>query len=181
MITEQQMELLKQYKERSFVSCLLAEQSHNHYVFVKNIINIPLIVTNSAMVIINAIITDQDLLKVLNILLNSSTGLILSLISNFKIYENIQQFHQLQIKFNKLSHQIDSKITNDINNISTEYISSVVDDYDGIYESIEFNFPNSIKKRIKKQFEEKLSLPTSLTVDIISCEDKNCCIQPASP
>jgi len=181
MITEQQMELLKQYKEKAFVSCLLAEQSHSRYVFIKNIINIPLIVTNSAMVIINAIITDQDLLKVLNIILNSSTGLILSLISNFKIYENTQQFHQLQIKFNKLSHQIDSKITNDINNISTEYISSVVDDYDGIYESIEFNFPNSIKKRIKKQFQEKLSLPTSLTVDIISCEEKNCCIQPASP
>ena len=34
---------------------------------------------------------------VLTLILNSSTGLILSLISNFKIYENIQQYHQLQI------------------------------------------------------------------------------------
>jgi hypothetical protein len=180
MITEQQMELLKQYKEKAYVNSLLCEQSHNYYVFIKNIINIPLIITNSAMVIINAIITDQDLLKVLNIILNSSTGLILSLISNFKVYENIQQFHQLQIKFNKLSHQIDSKITNDINNISTEYVSSVVDDYDAIYESIEFQFPNPIKKRIKKQFENKLSLPTSLTVEIVShCEEKSCCVKPA--
>lgn len=113
-----------------------------------------MIVTNSAMVIINAIIAGQDLLKVLNIILNLSTGLILSLISNFEIYENIQQFHQLQIKFNKLSHQIDSKITNDINNISTEYISSVVDGYDAIYESIEFNFPNAIKKELKNNFKK---------------------------
>jgi hypothetical protein len=60
MITEQQMELLRQYKEKAFVSCLLAEQSHSHYVFIKNIINILLIITNSAMVIINAIIADQD-------------------------------------------------------------------------------------------------------------------------
>lgn len=176
MISNEQFELLKQYKERSYVSCLLAEQSHNYYVFIKNIINIPLIITNSAMVIINAIIIDQDLLKVLNIILNSSTGLILSLISNFKVYENIQQFHQLQIKFNKLSHQIDSKITNDINNISVEYINSVIDDYDAIFESIEFQFPNHIKKRIKDQFKEHLSLPTSLSVDLVNnCESRSCC------
>jgi hypothetical protein len=128
------------------------------------------------MVIINAIILDQDLLKVLNIILNSSTGLILSLISNFKVYENIQSFHQLQIKFNKLCHIIDSKLTNDINNISVEYINSVVDDYDAIYESIEFQFPNHIKKRIKNQFQDKLSLPTYLTVDLVNnCESKSCC------
>ena len=100
MITEEQKQLLISYKDKSFVSTLLAEQSYNYYSFIKNIINIPLIITNSAMVIINATIEDQNLLKVLNIILNSSTGLILSLISNFKIYENIQQFHQLQIKFN---------------------------------------------------------------------------------
>jgi len=176
MISNEQFELLKQYKERSYVSSLLAEQSQSYYVFIKNIINIPLIITNSAMVIINAIIIDQDLLKVLNIILNSSTGLILSLISNFKVYENIQQFSQLQIKFNKLSHQIDSKITNDINNISVEYINSVVDDYDNICESIEFQFPNHIKKRIKNQFKDFLSLPTSLSVDLVNnCETNSCC------
>jgi hypothetical protein len=32
-------------------------------------------------------ITDQDTLKILNIILNSSTGLILGLISKFKIHE----------------------------------------------------------------------------------------------
>lgn len=176
MITDKQMELLKQYKDKAFVSCILAEESHAHYVFIKNIINIPLIITNSAMVIINACITDDNLLKILNIILNSSTGLILSLISNFKVYENIQQFKQLQIKFNKLCHQIDSRITNDVDNISAEYVSSVVEDYDQIYESIEFQFPTDIKKRIKKQFQDKLSLPTSLTIDIITCDDSySCC------
>ena len=79
MITEQQIELLKQYKDKAFISALLAEESHSYYIYVKNLINIPLIITNSAMVIINAIIIDQDLLKVLNIILNSTTGLVLSL------------------------------------------------------------------------------------------------------
>ncbi len=76
-------------------------------------INIPLIICNSAMVCINSSITDQELLKILNIILNSSTGLILSLISNFKIYEHITQYYQLQIKCTKLSHLIDGKLSND--------------------------------------------------------------------
>ena len=74
------------------------------------------------MVCINSIIIEQDLLKILSIILNSSTGLILSLISIFKLYEHIQQYHRLQIKFNKLCHQIDSKMTNDLDNINNDFI-----------------------------------------------------------
>ena len=99
MITTQQQLLLKQYQEKSFVSSILAEEACSYFSFIKNIINIPLIICNSAMVCINSSISDQELLKILNIILNSSTGLILSLISNFKIYEKIQQYHQLQIKY----------------------------------------------------------------------------------
>jgi hypothetical protein len=66
MITEKQQELLQQYKERSFVSSILAEEACNYFSFIENIINIPLIICNSAMVCINSTINDQDLLKVLN-------------------------------------------------------------------------------------------------------------------
>ena len=64
------------------------------------------------MVCIKSIIVDQDFLKILKKILNSSTGLILSVIRNLNLYEHIQQYHQLQIKFNELCHQIDSKMTN---------------------------------------------------------------------
>ena len=114
MITQVQELLLKQYKEKAFISALLCEESCNYYSFIKNMINIPLIVSNSVMVCINSIIEDQDTLKILNIILNSSTGLILGMISNFKVYEKINQYHQLYIKFNKLSNSIVSKLTNDI-------------------------------------------------------------------
>lgn len=33
MITEEQIELLKQYKEKAFVSALLSEESYNYYNF----------------------------------------------------------------------------------------------------------------------------------------------------
>ena len=97
-MTEEQLNLLKKYRELTYINSLLAEQSYNYYVFIKNLVNIPLIIVNSAMVVINATITDEQLLKILNIILNSSTGLILSLISNFKIYESIQSF-QLSINY----------------------------------------------------------------------------------
>ena len=178
MITEQQLELLKQYKDKSYINTLLAEQSYDYFNFVKNIINIPLILCNTIMVIINSIITDQDLLKILNIILNSSTGLIISMISNFKIYEKIQQYHQLQIKFNKLNHQIDSKINNDMSNITSDYIIGVIEDYDQILESIEYTFPTKIKNRIKKQYENKMTLPSSLSVEIVEmCKDSKCCVK----
>ena len=74
MVTDQQLELLKQYKDKSYINALLAEQSYDYYDFVKNIINTPLIICNTAMVIINSIIDNQDLLKILNIILNSSTA-----------------------------------------------------------------------------------------------------------
>ena len=127
------------------------------------------------MVCINSIITDQDTLKVLNIILNSSTGLILGMISNFKIYKKINQYHQLYIKFNKLANLIDSKMMNELENININFIENIVDDYNNITESQEFSFPNKIRNRIKKQYENKLSLPLSLNADIIVCEKKSCC------
>ena len=176
MITNQQLELLKQYKDKSFINALLAEEGYNHYNFLKNIINIPLIVCNTAMVIINSLISNEDLLKILNIILNASTGLILSLISNFKIYEHITLYHQIQIKFSKLNHLIDSKLTNDIDNINTDFITNIIEDYDLILEGMEFSFPSGIRKRIKEQYEGKLTLPASLSVDIVECKT-DCCVR----
>ena len=178
MINENQKILLISYKEKCFINSILAEETFNYYNFIKNIINIPLIICNSVMVCINSIIEDQKLLKILNIILNSSTGLILSLISNFKIYENIQHNHQLQIKFNKLCHQIDSKITNDEASITPDYIQSIIEDYDQIIEGQEFSFPSKIKIKIKKQYEGKLALPQSLSVDLVElCDNDRCCVK----
>lgn len=174
-ITNQQEILLKQIKEKAFISSILSEQSYNYFCFAKNIINIPLIICNSGMVCINSIIEDQNTLKILNIILNSSTGLILSLISNFKIYEQINQFHQLNIKFNKLNNLIDSKFINDYENITSDFINNIINDYETIIESQEYNFPEKIKIRVKKQYEGKLTLPIALNCDIVECNLKNSC------
>jgi hypothetical protein len=128
------------------------------------------------MACINGSVEDQNTIKVSNIILNSSTGLTLSFITNFKIYDHISQYHQLQIKINKLSHSIDSKITNEIDNINADYIQNIIEDYDSICESQEFAFPNEIKNRIKNQYINKMSLPSTLSADIVECKtDGLCC------
>ena len=177
-VSNQQLTLLQAYKDKSFISSILAEESYNYYVFIKNLINIPLIITNSGMVVINSIITDDNLLKILNIILNASTGLILSLISNFKIHENINQFNQIRIKYTKLSHLIDNKIISD-EIITNEFIKSVVEDYDQITENFDVIYPNHIKQKIKRQYETKMTLPASIAADVVlvcNNDSNNCCV-----
>lgn len=176
MITSQQEILLKQYQEKSFISALLAEEACNYYHMIKNIVNIPLIICNSIMVCINSIIIDPDLLKILNIILNTSTGLILSLISSFKIYEHITLFNQLRIKYTRISHLLDTKLTNEIDKIDNDFIQSIINEYDTITETNEYQFPLHIRAKIKKQYETKLSLPSSLAVEIVECDSK-CCVK----
>lgn len=174
MITEQQKSLLNTYRDRAFINAILAEQSCNYYNWIKNIINIPLIISNTAMVAINGSVDDQQLLKILNIILNSFTGLILSFISNFKVYENINQFKLIQGKFSKLSHLIDNKLANDNEELTPEFVNNVIQDYDDIIDGIEFQYPTQIRNKIKKQYEGKISLPSSLSVDIVECKTQCC-------
>ena len=70
MISTQQRLLFKQNQERRFVSSILAEEACNYLSFIKNSIDIPLIICNYAMVCISSSITDQELLKILNIMKN---------------------------------------------------------------------------------------------------------------
>lgn len=174
MITDNQLELLKSYKDKSFVMMLLCEQSYNEYTFIKNIINIPLILVNTAMTILNSAVFDANDMKIPNILLNSTTGVIIGLISSFKIYEKIQSFHQLQGKFNKLSSGIESKMIK-MEEITEDDIRNVIDVYDNLIDSIDYPISEKIKNRIKKQFQEKVDLPSILSVDFVVCKDR-CCV-----
>ncbi len=124
------------------------------------------------MVCVSSIIPDQDTLKILNtsIILNSSTGRILGLISNFKIYEKINQsYHQLYIKFKKLSIFIDTKTTNELDTIGNDFIESNINDYNNVLEQQDYPYPSATRKRVKKHSEDKMTLPLSLSADIVEC------------
>ena len=168
------LELLKSYKDKAYIMGILCELSNNHYTFVKNMINIPLILINTSMTILNSIIEDSNDLKIPNIILNSLTGVIIGLVSSFKVYEKIQTFHQLQSKFNKLTSNIEKELILNIDDITSDEINNFIETYDNLIDNMEYPISHSIKDKVKKKFEEKLTLPAILTVDIVECRD-NCC------
>jgi hypothetical protein len=47
--------------------------------------------------------------------------------------------------------------------------------YDSICENQEFGFPTKIKNRIKNQNINKMSLPSSLSADIVECKSDGLC------
>lgn len=175
MITNIELELLKSYKDKAYIMSLLCEQSYNHYSFVKNLINIPLILINTSMTILNSIIENSNDLKIPNIILNSSTGLIIAFVSQYKLYEKINEFHQLQNKFNKLSTNIEKKLILDIEGLSDNDINGYIETYDILIDNMVYPISDDIKNKIKKQFKEKLALPAILSVDIIECKN-SCCV-----
>ncbi len=81
------------------------------------------------------------------------------------------------MKYTKSTHLIDSKITNDIETIDNDFIQQIINDYDTISDSCDYSFPLSVRKKVKKAYENKLSLPSSLSFDLVTvCENNICCI-----
>ena len=65
---------------------------------------------------------------------------------------------------------------NEPDNITTDFINTVISHYDGIIDTIEITFPNHIKKKIKNEYKDIQTLPTSLSVSIVEvCDTNRCC------
>mgnify|MGYP003345814178 CR=1 FL=1 len=154
MNTNLELELLKSYKDKAYIMGILCELSYNHYTFVKNMINVPLILINTAMTVLNSVIENSNDLKIPNIILNSLTGVIIGLVSSFKVYEKIQTFHQLQSKFNKLTSNIEKKLILNIDDITSDEINNFIETYDNLIDNIEYPISHNIKDKVKKSLKK---------------------------
>ena len=105
-------------------------------------------------------------MKICNIVLNAWTSLILSLVGNFKLPEQFANFSQLQLKFNSLCHKIEDRLSIDLENTNVEHIRAIINDYDALYEQLDYAFPNFIKNRVKKVYSGKKTLPNILNCEI---------------
>ena len=87
-ITDQQIKLLESYRDKSYITSILCSQSEEHFSFIRSMVNIPLILSSSVMTILNSMNdSNSNEIKVCNIVLNSATATILSLIGNFHLTE----------------------------------------------------------------------------------------------
>ena len=116
------------------------------------------------MTVLNSSDFDPVTMRIPNIVLNSSTSLILSLINNYKLPEKCQTFRNKSIKYMHLTNQIEDSLTNEIYNIAVDKIRNYINEYDSISESLEYGFPSHIKNRIGKRFIDKKKLPNVLNM-----------------
>ena len=87
---------------------LLCTKASSHWSFVKFCFNIPLVLTSSAMCIINSISEDANAIKIPNIIVNAVSVLIMSLNNSIKASEKFEIFKKLSHQFMVLSQEIES-------------------------------------------------------------------------
>ena len=165
MITTEQIQLLKIYQDKAYVSAILCDKSSNYYSLLKNIFNVPLILASSLMSILNSSQIEENKLKYINIIVNALTALILSLANNFKFQERATNFKTQGNKFNKLVHSIEDNLVNELNNITTDTLRNFITTYDNINENVDFDFPYHIKQDVRRFFLNQRVLP-----NILNCE-----------
>ena len=166
-ISSEQIKLLESYRDKAYITSILCSQSAEHFSFLRSIVNIPLILSSSTMTVLNSMDEGtNNNMKYANIVLNAWTSLILSLVGNFKLPEQATNFSQIQVKMNKLTHQIEDKLSIDLESCKIEDIRHFINDYDTLYEQLDYSFPNFIKNRVKKIYSGKKVLPNILNCEI---------------
>ena len=86
---------------------LLCTKACTHWNMVKFCFNIPLVLTSSAMCIINSISEDANRMKIPNIIVNAISVLIMSLDNSVKASEIFESFKRLSQQFMMLSQEIE--------------------------------------------------------------------------
>ena len=89
---------LQDYRDKAYISNIMCELSCEFYTLIRQIINVPLILSSSIMTVMNSWSFNENELKIANIVLNASTSLLLSLTGNFRISEKIGSFRALGLK-----------------------------------------------------------------------------------
>jgi len=104
--------------------CLLCSKASTYWSVVKFCFQIPLVLTSSAMLIINSVSEDANVVKVPNIVVNAISVLLMSLNNTVKAGEKCELFHRLGQQFLVLSGQIENDVEvteNDFNIIAVKY------------------------------------------------------------
>ena len=149
-LQKEHIKLLQNIKDKAFVTSILCSKSCAFFSWIKTLINVPLILSSGAMTILNSMNDINTIeIKYANIVLNSCTVTILSLIGNFKLAERELSFRQAQIKMDKLYHNIEDKLLIDPSNCNIEDVRDIIKEYIIIYEHLEYPIPDFIRERFK--------------------------------
>jgi hypothetical protein len=130
---------------------LLCSKANGYWSMVKFIFQIPLVLTSSAMCIINSVSEDANEVKIPNIVVNAISVLIMSLNNSIKASEKCDLFRRLSQQFLLLAGQIenDNEITDsDFQLIALKYENLI---NDCLFEEI----PNRYKLAVAESFKNR--------------------------
>jgi cell division protein FtsB len=117
--------------DKSEAMTLLTTKAASHWSFIKFCFNIPLVITSSAMCIINSISEDARTVKIPNIVVNAISVLIISLNNSIKAGEKFELFKKLSQQFMQLSQEIENieeEITKEKADILTLKYDNLIND-----------------------------------------------------
>ena len=136
---------------------LLTNKASGYWSMVKFAFNIPLVLTSSAMCIINSISQDANEVKVPNIVVNAISVLIMSLNNSIKASEKCDLFRRLSQQLLLLTGKIENDDIIDENEFKILAMS-----YENLVNDIEFSdIPNRYKEQVMESFKDRY-LPLQL-------------------
>jgi len=142
---------LQKLLDKSECLVLLCSSACNYWSFIKFLFSIPLVLTSSAMCIINSISDDANAIKIPNIIVNAVSVLIVSLNNSIKASEKEEGFKKLSQQFLSLTQEIDA--FDDENIITTDKYNMLVLKYDNLINDCSFEeIPTRYKLSASKSF-----------------------------
>ena len=143
--------------DKSEVMTLLTSKAATHWSLVKFCFNIPLVLTSSAMCIINSITDNAEDVKIPNIIVNAISVLIMSLNNSIKVPEKYELFKKLSQQFMTLSQEVES-----CDNMDKEKYNVFLLKYDNLAQDCLFeDIPHRYKQEVIKSFTSRF-LPIQL-------------------
>ena len=145
-------ERIEKLLSKSEAMVLLCSKASGYWSMIKFAFNIPLVLTSSAMCIINSISEDANEVKIPNIVVNAISVLIISLNNSIKASEKCDLFRRLSQQFLLLAGQIenDNEITDsEFQLISLKYENLI---NDVLFEEI----PQRYKLQVAESFKNRV-------------------------
>lgn len=143
--------------DKSFIYSLMLYQAEVYNNRLKMVFKLPLILTGAAMSIINSNFEGNDM-KMVNIIFNIASSVILS-ISIFLAFEaKEQEFSNCKKKFIKLSSEIEQKLISS-HQLEENYVFACIEKYNTIEENLDYTIPQYILNRTRKKWATIKTLP----------------------
>ena len=145
-------ERIEKLLSKSEAMVLLCSKASGYWSMIKFAFNIPLVLTSSAMCIINSISEDANEVKIPNIVVNAISVLIISLNNSIKASEKCDLFRRLSQQFLLLAGQIEND--NEITDSEFQLISLK---YENLINEVLFEeIPTRYKLQVAESFKNRV-------------------------